>query len=140
MRTLKLAAIAAGAILAVAAGGQVRGGVYDYSYTPTLQRLSRQRIGLSVGPMRIQRSGTVVLVLCTVVFVHDVCPKRDLWRGAAAPTGSCPNGCCGVNGKAAAPTAACRNLSGGNVPPRETAQPIARNGQCNSSRIATRDH
>jgi hypothetical protein len=132
MRTLKLAAIAAGAILAAAAGGQVRGGVYDYSYTPTY---SGYPVSGSVCPTGQCGSSVPVPSYSSYAPSYSYttyAPSATYGGGAAAPTGSCPNGCCGVNGGCCAngrcgtcPAGTCRS---GNCPAN------CPNGQCNSSR------
>lgn len=135
MRTLKLTTIAAVAILATAASGQVRAGVYDYGYTPTY----------SSYPVS---SGTYCpsctsgqCPSCAGVPSYSYAPSYSYptystgttyGTGASCATGTCPNGSCGANGACCAngrcgtcPAGTCRS---GNCPAN------CPNGQCTSGR------
>lgn len=118
MRTLKLTAIAAVAIFAAAAGSQVRGGVYDYSYTPSYgtPTYNGYPISGSQCPCRSTQCssmqcpsgqcGCSMSVPSSTVYAPPYsnttfAPSTTYGTGASRPMSNCPNGCCGscrVNG------------------------------------------
>jgi hypothetical protein len=148
MRTFKLAAIAAVAISAAAAGGQVRGDVYGYPYTPTYSSYpvgnsncptgqcgtSAAVPSYSYAPSYSYSSyypGTAIPAVAT--YPSSSCPNCPNGSCSSCPNGSCgscrngscsscgPNGCCANGRCGTCPPGACQS---GNCPAN------CPNGQC----------
>jgi hypothetical protein len=154
MRTLKLTAIAAVAVLGTAFASSARGGVYDYSYAPIYG-------GYPVSSAPVCPSGQCYPSVATPSYSYTPTYSFTSYgagttygTGATYGTSPCPNGncgSCGVNGCCAngrcgtCPSGTCRsgncpancpngNCSNGSCPNGNCPNGNCANGQCTSGR------
>jgi len=130
MTNLKLAAIAVLAITA-AAGGQVRGGAYDYPYTPTYSSYPVSGSPCSSG--QCGNSAAVPSYSYTPAYSYSTYSPTTTYGGAAScPTGNCATGCCGATGGCCA-SGRCGSCSCGTCPTGTCPAGACQSGNCSAN-------
>jgi hypothetical protein len=140
MTNSKLAAIAVLAITAAAAGSQVRGGAYDYPYTPTY---SSYPVSGSPCPSGQCGNGATVPTYsyapsyAPAYSYSSYAPGTSYGVNAGNSTGTCPNGCCGANGGCCAngccANGRCGSCASGTCPTGTCPPGACQSGNCSAN-------